>query len=169
MIWVKVKMSWLSIVSRGFLFLLIWWILTDGATQSWWFGVPAVLLAVIVSTMLLPPVPLVWHELLRFVPFFLLRSLLGGADVAWRAFHPRMPIAPDLITYPLRLPPGLPQVFMTNTISLLPGTLSAELDQSILKIHVLDSQKDFLAELKLVEQSVARMFDITLEGFNEDG
>lgn len=89
-------------------------------------------------------------------------------DVAWRAFHPRMPIAPDLIEYPLRLPPGLPQVFMANTISLLPGTLSAELDQGILQIHVLDSQKDFLAEVKMVEHNVARMFDISLKSSNED-
>ncbi len=168
MLWIKFKIRWSSIVSRGFLFLLIWWILTDGAVQSWWIGLPAVLLAVIVSTAQLPPVPLVWHKLLWFVPSFLLRSLLGGMDVAWRAFHPRMPIAPDLIEYPLQLPPGLPQVFMTNTISLLPGTLSAELGQGILQIHVLDSQKDFLAEVKMVEHSVARMFDISLKGSNED-
>ena len=52
---------------------------------------------------------------------------------------------------------------MINTISLLPGTFSAELDQDLLKVHVLDSQKDFLSELKAVEQSVARMFGISLK------
>ncbi len=95
--------------------------------------------------------------------FFLLRSLFGGADVAWRAFHPGLPIAPDLIEYPLRLPPGLPQVLMANTVSLLPGTLSAELDQSVLKIHVLDNQRGVLAELEAVEQSVPRMFGTSLK------
>jgi len=156
-------MNWSSIVSRSILFLLIWWILTDGAVQSWWIGAPAVLLAVIASIVQLPPMPFVWLELLRFVPSFLLRSLLGGVDVAWRAFHPRMPIAPDLIAYPLRLPSGLPQVFMINTISLLPGTLSAEFNQNLLKVHVLDSQQDFLEEMKMVEQSVARIFGISLK------
>ncbi len=87
-----------------------------------------------------------------------MHSLLGGADVAWRAFHPGLPIAPDLIEYPLRLPPGLPRVFMANTVSLLPGTLSASLDRSVLKVHVLDSRRGVLAELEAVEQSVARMF-----------
>jgi len=125
---VKAKMSWSSVVLRGALFSLLWWILADGAgAPSWWIGAPAVLLAVITSAALLPPVPFVWYEFLRFVPFFLMRSLLGGADVAWRALHPGMPIAPDLIAYPLRLPPGLPRVFMVNTVSLLPGTLSIEL------------------------------------------
>lgn len=159
----EAKISWLTIVSRLGLFSLIWWILTDGVAPSWWIGVPAVLLAVVVSTVLIPPTPWVWSELLMFVPLFLLRSLVGGADVAWRAFHHSVPIDPDFITYKMRLPPGLPQVFMVNTVSLLPGTLSVGLDQSILKIHVLDSRKDFLAELEVMEQSIARMFDISLK------
>ncbi|MBE0509552.1 MAG: Na+/H+ antiporter subunit E [Chromatiales bacterium] len=40
---------------------------------------------------------------LRFIPFFLLQSLLGGIDVARRAFHPRTPLSPTLIRYPLSL------------------------------------------------------------------
>ena len=159
---VKETISWSTIVPRGFLFSLLWWFLSDGAATSWWIGGPTVLLAVAASAALLPPAPFVWYEFLRFVPFFLMRSLLGGADVAWRAFHPNMPIAPDLIEYPLRLPPGLPRVFMANTVSLLPGTLSAALDQNILKVHMLDSRKGFLAELEAVEQSVARMFGTSL-------
>jgi len=159
----KVKTNWLTIVSRGGLFLLIWWVLTDGAPSSWWIGVPAVLLAVTVSVALIPPVPIVWFELLKFVPFFLLRSLLGGVDVARRAFQPNLPIAPDLIEYPLQLPPGLPLVLMTNIVNLLPGTLTAEFDQSVLKVHVLDRRKDFMTELEAVEQSVARIFGISLQ------
>ena len=162
---VKVRNSWSTIISRGGLFSLIWWVLTDGAATSWWIGVPAVLLAVAASAALLPPRPFVWYEFLRFVPFFLIRSLLGGVDVAWRAFHPAKPIAPDLIEYLIRLPPGLPQVFMANTISLLPGSLSAALDRGVLKVHVLDSRSDFLAELETMEQRVARMFGISLALF----
>ena len=160
---VKERISWSTIVWRGVLFSLIWWVLTDGAAPSWWIGVPAVLLAVAASAALLPPTPFVWYEFLRFVPFFLLRSLLGGADVAWRAFHPGLPIAPDLIEYPMRLPPGLPRVFMANTVSLLPGTLSAALDRNVLKVHVLDRRKGVLTELEAVEQSVARMFGTSLK------
>ena len=130
--------------------------------MSWWIGVPAILLAVLVSSVLLPPIPFVWHELLRFIPFFLARSLLGGVDVAWRAFHPSLPIAPGLIEYPLRLAPGLGRVFMANTINLLPGTLSVALERDVMKVHVLDIRQDAYAELKAVEQSVARMFGMPL-------
>lgn len=165
MILMKAKICWSTIVSRGVLFSLIWWSLADGVASSWWIGVPAVLLALSASAVLLPPAPFIWYEFVRFLPFFLLRSLLGGTDVAWRVFHPGMPIAPDLIAYPLRLPPGLPRVFMANTVSLLPGTLSAELSTNCLTVHVLDGRKDFLSELKAVEHRVARMFGISLKVF----
>ena len=99
------------------------------------------------------------------MPFFFRRSLQGGVDVARRAFHPRMPIAPELIDYPLRLPPGLPRVILVNTVSLLPGTLSAELDGQVLKVHVLDGLGDFMPELEALEQSVARMSGVSLTTF----
>ena len=154
----KTTIFWLFIVSQVAFFAFIWWILTDGAASSWWIGMPAVLLTVTLSAALIQPVYLNGYELLKFVPFFLMRSLLGGADVAWRAIHPSMPIAPDLIDYPLQLPPGLPQIFMANMVSLLPGTLSAVLDKNILQVHVLDRRQDYIAELKAVERIVARMF-----------
>lgn len=151
------KISWTTVASRGLLFSLLWWLITDGNARSWWIGLPAVSLSVIVSIALLPPVPLVWRELFKFIPIFLWRSLLGGADVAWRAFHPGMPIAPVVIDYPLQLPHGLPQVMLANIVSLLPGTLSATLKGQELKVHVLDSRVEFMTELKELENRVARM------------
>lgn len=159
---VKQDISWLSITMRSLLFSFIWLILSDGIVSSWWIGIPTVLLAVFASIAFIPPVPVVWHEIPRFVIFFLIRSLVGGADVAWRALHPRMPIAPELVEYPLQITPGLPQVFVANTVSLLPGTLSTELHQGVLEIHVLDKEKDFIAELESVERRVARMFGVPI-------
>lgn len=158
----KITTNGFSILLRLGTFALIWWILSNGEASSWWFGIPAILLALIASIALVPPLNLIWYECFRFIPFFLKNSLIGGIDVAWRAFHPRLPIAPDLIEYPLTLPQGLAQVFMANTVNLLPGTLSAALDGNTLKVHVLDSQKDFLSELNTVEQHVARIFGLPL-------
>lgn len=153
---------WPSILRRGLLFALVWWILVGGESASWWIGVPAVLLAATASVALISPMTLVWYELFRFVPFFLIRSILGGADVAWRAFHPSMPIDPHLIEYPIQLPQGLPRVFLANTVSLLPGTLSAELGSTYLNVHVLNKRKDVLSELEKLERRVAALFGISL-------
>jgi len=147
-----------SIVVRGLLFLLIWWVLTDGNVSSLWVGMPSVVLAVILSIILLPRISLVWKAFVVFVPFFLIHSLRGALDVTWRVFHSDLPIQPDLIEYSLTLPPGIAQVLMVNLVSLLPGTLCTELDQNIIKVHVIDVRNDFKSELKAIEHHVAKLF-----------
>lgn len=152
------RIDWTVVLSRTVLFSILWWVLTDGAAGAWGIGVPAVASAMLVSVKLMPRERLVWREVFGFIPFFLWHSLKGGIDVAWRVFQPRMPIAPTIIEFPLRLPPGLPQVALINIMSLLPGTLSAELEGQVLKVHVLDGRKDVLPDLKALEQRVGRMW-----------
>ncbi len=154
---------------RTLLFALLWWILTQGDINSWLVGVPVVLLAVLASGWLLPAIPWSLPGIVGFIPFFLWRSLYGGVDVARRALHPKLPISPGLFDYRWRLPPGLPRVFMANTVSLLPGTLSAELGQEHLRVHVLDQGGDFILELSVVEERVARLFGLNLaDGGSEE-
>lgn len=150
-------------VSRGMFFLLLWYVLADGVVASWWVGLPAVLLAVFASIKLQPPVTFSWLAFFRFIPFFVFKSLWGGADVARRVLPCKLPIDPDLVEYQMRLPPGLPQVVMTNTVGLLPGTLGAEIEDQVLRVHVLDKRSDFKMELTVVERSIARMFRISLQ------
>lgn len=154
--------SWSTVAARSVPLAAVWWALAEGVPGSWWVGVPAVVMAALASAILMPPVPIVWRELLRFVPFFLRRSLLGGLDVARRAFDPRLPIAPGIIDYGFRLPPGLPRVMLANTISLLPGTLGAGMEGDVLKVHVLDEGQDVAGEIAEVEQAIARLFGIAL-------
>ena len=155
------KKTQLSIVVRGGLFLFIWWTLVNGDVLSWWLGLPAVVLATIVSIALIPPSTLVLRRLVYFMPYFLIHSFRGALDVAWRVFHPRLPIKPDFVEYPLSLPPGLSQFFMINLVSLVPGTLTAELKNNVLSVHVLDSEKKVQAELSQLEQKVAEIFNLT--------
>ena len=147
---------------RFVLFALMWWILTDGATDSWPVGLPVVLLATLLSVMLMPALSWSLRGILRFIPYFLWYSMRGGVDVARRAMHPRLPISPGLFDYRFRLPPGLSRVFMANTVSLLPGTLSVELDEEILRVHVLDETGAIDEELHMLENRLADIFGIEL-------
>lgn len=156
------KNRWLNVLSCGSTLLLLWWILTDGAASSWWIGMPAVLLTLVLCFALIPPTVLVWSELSRFLLFFFLHSLLGGVDVARRVLQRNISIAPELYEYPMKLPLGFPQVMMANSVGLLPGTLSVALENNVLTVHVLDKHTDFMAELKAVESNIARIFDSTL-------
>jgi multicomponent Na+:H+ antiporter subunit E len=151
-----------SIILRTLIFFVIWWAITDGDPASWWIGLPAVLLAVIISISLIPVTAINWYELTKFMPYFIVRSFVGGIDVARRALHPKLPIAPALIEYPVRLPSGMPQVLFINTISLLPGTLIANAHGDTLEVHVLDETSGFIEEIRSVEQIVANIFVVTL-------
>lgn len=146
-----------SIIPAVVSFAALWWLLAEGAATSWLIGIPAVLLAAVVWSIAVPPTPLVWYELFRFLPFFFLRSVLGGFDVARRTFHPRKPLAPDLIRYPLRLPHEISHVMLINAISLLPGTLSAKIGEGYVTVHVLDREKNYTAEFAALERQIARL------------
>lgn len=147
---------------QAVLFALIWWLLTEGRQGSWYLGVPFVLSATAVSYAMAPSSPRSIPALLRFIPFFVNHSLRGGIDVAWRAFHPALPIAPVLIDYRMQLSNEQARVFMANSTSLLPGTLSARLEGEQLLIHVLDGHGRFREHLEALEQKVAAIFQLPL-------
>jgi len=146
-----------GVLLRASFFALLWWALSDGSIASWKVGAPTVLIATLMSGLMLPSPPWSLKGALSFAAFFIWQSLRGGADVARRAIDPRLPIAPILIEFPLRLPPGLPRVMFINSSSLLPGTLSADLEGNVLKVHALDGDSDPLAELKTLEDQVIQM------------
>lgn len=151
------------LLPRMVLFALLWWLLTEGNASSWWFGGPLVLLTTGISALLAPPSRRSLVGWLRFIPFFIGHSLKGGFDVAWRAMHPALPIAPLLVEYRMRLPDEQARVFLANTASLLPGTLGARFEGSSLQVHVLDGNGDFHRELETLEKRVAALFRIDLE------
>lgn len=145
------------------LYLLLWCILTGADRHSWFIGGLTVGLALLVSMTI--PAPQTTPRfsaagLLHFIPYFLLQSLSGGIDVARRAFSPRLPLDPALVHYRLQLPPGNARIFLLNTVSLLPGTLSADLIDDTLTVHLLDHQRD--PHLHQLEQRVAGLFGISL-------
>lgn len=147
-----------SLLFRISLFLLTWWILTDGNASSWWIGLPAVILSTIISITLFPPTHIRFIRFTAFIPLFLIYSIKGAFDVALRVFNPRLPISPDMVKYSLNLPPGLPRIFMINLVNLIPGTLTVALEDNELSIHIMDSQHDFKTELMQLEEQVAKIF-----------
>lgn len=154
-----------TLITRTLCATLLWWVLAGGS--AWAFGLPVVALAVGASMALQPTRRLHVRPLalLRFLAFFALRSLIAGFDVARRAFSPGPRIAPAIVNHRLRLPAGPTRVFLADTMSLLPGTLSAALDGDRLRLHVLDSGLPHEQELRAAEAAVAALFN---EVLNDD-
>lgn len=151
-----------ALLLRAALFALLWLVLAEGETGSWSIGLPAVVIAALLSLRLLPPATLSLRGIALLPPFFLWHSLRGGIDVAWRALHPRMPIDPTLVEYRLRLQSVLQRACMIDIVSLLPGTLSATLEGDTLTVHVLNRHAGIASDLSSLESVIAGIFGASL-------
>ena len=136
------------LISRTAILALTWWVLTKGAYDSWPVGLPFILTSVCVAYRLSPPAGNRWSltGLVVYAFYFLKLSITGGIDVVWRTYHPRLPLNPAMIEYPLRLTSPSARNLFVCTISLLPGTLSVELGEHTVVAHVLDIDRPFEQE-----------------------
>ena len=143
---------------------VVWLVVSLGDLPSLVIGIPLAFVGAVLWTALQPTVlfPVSPRGLVRFIGFFGTQSVLGGVDVALRALSPRLPLKPACVMYPLRITGTGPRVFLANTISLLPGTLSARVYEDALEIHVLDRTKPVFDELARVEERVADLFGANL-------
>ena len=132
----------------------LWLVLFGADAAGLAVGVATALAAGWVSLRLLPPRagrvrPLALAGMgLRF----LWQSVVAGADVAWRALDPRLPLRPGLVRCRLQLAPGPLRGAFLALSSLLPGTLPVEVtpDGTAL-IHGLDLRQPVQRELALAE------------------
>lgn len=154
-----------TILTRGTLAVILWWIISEGDTATWAVGLPAIILAVLFSLYLQPAsrYRLSLPGLLPFGCFFLQRSLLAGLDIARRILSPKTDLQPGNLSVALRLPEGAPRWLLAMTLSLLPGTVSLRFEADTLTLHCLDLRYDVERELRQAELRVAALFGLSLE------
>jgi multicomponent Na+:H+ antiporter subunit E len=133
-------------------FAVLWAILSGG--EGWSIGVPAIFIATAASPLLTPASRWSLPGLARFIPYFFWNSLRGGIDVAARALNPGLPIDPAVLRYEMRLDSTVARVLMADTVTLLPGTLSADLQGNVLLVHVLNRSGPVMDMLGTLEQRV---------------
>jgi multicomponent Na+:H+ antiporter subunit E len=142
---------------------LVWLGLNGPDLASWLIGVPTILAA---STLVMRyprhrPLDLRWAGLAGFALFFFRQSVLGGWDVARRVLEPRPRIDPGYVDYETSLPPGPARHFYIGVISLLPGTLTTDVEGDRIVVHAIDVEADPEAALGELEVQVARIFPDT--------
>lgn len=154
-------MTWFRrYVPPTLVFAALWWLLSDGEHGSWLIGVPAVLAASWSAQALNPAhrwTISAWG-LVRFFPFFLWESLIGGLDVARRTLAPKLRVQPGFTIYRTSLQQHGARVFFANCVCLLPGTLAADLKGDQINIHMLVTEFDPQAELRRLESAVALIY-----------
>ena len=152
--------GWQAWLRRVLMFAALWWVLAGG---GWYVGAPFVLLATWLSLQLWTEYRLSLKGIARFLPWFAVQSLAGATDVARRALLPSMPLQPGLVRHRLRLPAGVCRVSLANVITMLPGTLSADLVGDELVVHALDTGRDMHAMVLDLEPRIAALFGIALD------
>ncbi len=92
-----------------------------------------------------------------FVLAFVWRSFFGAIDVAWRALHRDLPLQPHWLEYHLHLTQPAARALFLGAISLMPGTLGADLKGDVVRVHgILDGLED---DLHLMERQIAAVFN----------
>ncbi|KAA6187050.1 cation transporter [Thiohalocapsa marina] len=158
---------------RGALFAGVWVLLVGPDPVAWIVGGPAVIGATVASLWLIkgrpsarpgsPGSSLSLTGLLRFTPYFLWESVRGGLDVAGRVMVPRLRIRPGVHVYRMRLRGRPARVMFIDSVSLIPGTLSADLRGDQVSVHALDTRAPLDAELRRLEERVAGLFGEVLD------
>jgi multicomponent Na+:H+ antiporter subunit E len=146
-----------SMVKRALLLGAVWLVLAGAGGQALVAGALVLPVAIWLSLVLQPPGrPLRLLRLAAVVPGFLWRSFVGGVDVAWRAFHPRLPLDPGWVRLPVMLPDG-GKVALGGELSLMPGTLVAGSEGDLLLVHLLDRRRPIEGAIRIEEARIAAL------------
>lgn len=138
----------------------VWLLLSQFRVDFFLPGIPAAAVAAVSST-------LIWRTngprlalaaLPRYLLHFLWRSLVGGLDVAARAFHPRMPLSLGFLCYRFHSSDETEQVVFSDTVTLMPGTLVVRLDEKEALFHVLSTEASSRKALESEERYLHGLF-----------
>lgn len=99
-----------------------------------------------------------WGKILLYLPWLFTRIVQSSLHVTKLILHPKLPIHPRLIRYETTLQETPAIVLLGNSITLTPGTITAEVDGQVLLIHAMDeaSLEDVLSGR--LESKIADVF-----------
>lgn len=110
----------------------------------------------------LQPHRLFWFVV--YVPVFLWQLIKANIDVAYRVLHPGLPIRPGIVKVRTGLATDIGKVFLANSITLTPGTMTCDVDGQYLYIHWIwvgatDVEKATVEIIKPFESYIRRIFE----------
>ena len=109
--------------------------------------------------------PHCWFWLIVYLFVFAYYTVRGGLDVAYRVFHPAMPIKPGIVRFRSALRTDTGRSVLANSITLTPGTLTVDVsDDGVFYVHwlyVRDGSDEFVAiqAIQRFEWFVRRIFE----------
>jgi len=95
-----------------------------------------------------------------YMPWLMYQIILSNFHVAKVVLSPRMPIQPSLITFPTKLKKGISLLAFANSITLTPGTITADIrGGGYYVVHALDRKVADDLLTGEMENRVAHVFE----------
>ncbi|SFS08266.1 multicomponent Na+:H+ antiporter subunit E [Halomicrobium zhouii] len=100
-----------------------------------------------------------------YVSLFTREVVVGNIDVTYRVLAPSQPIEPEVILIPLRVRTDLGVTTIANSITITPGTITLDYDESenALYVHVIDGR-----DPEAIVRPIRNWEDYALTIFDED-
>lgn len=161
----KDRPQYKEIFLKTVLFGVLWWSLVESTFSSWLIGIIVVPFATWLNITLYrnnnqkaeSTANFRFVGLLKFLPFFAWQSLRGGCQTALLALSSR--IAPaEFIEFETFLGSRREKILFMHIISLMPGSVSANINGQIIRIHILDINQYSEDGLRDCEQRLSRIF-----------
>lgn len=99
-----------------------------------------------------------WGNILLYLPWLFVKIVQSSLHVSKLILHPALPIEPRLINVEANLGHHAAVVLLGNSITLTPGTITAEVDRNRLIVHALDEGSGKDVTNKIIESKIAGMF-----------
>ncbi len=99
-----------------------------------------------------------WGNILFYLPWLFVKIVQSSLHVSKLILHPSLPIDPRLINVETNLGHHGAVVLLGNSITLTPGTITAEVDRNTLIVHALDEVSEQDVTSKSIESKIAAMF-----------
>ncbi|MBS3811591.1 MAG: Na+/H+ antiporter subunit E [Halanaerobiales bacterium] len=100
-------------------------------------------------------------NLLRYIPVFIIEMIKANIDVARRVINPNLPINPGIVKISTELKSDYAKLFLANSITLTPGTLTIDVIDDFLYIHWIDLKSD---QSELQKKLISGKFTGILKG-----
>lgn len=75
---------------------------------------------------------------ITYIPIFIIEMVKANIDVARRVINPNLPINPGIVKINTNLKSDYAKLFLANSITLTPGTLTMDVEDDHLYIHWID-------------------------------
>ena len=99
-----------------------------------------------------------WLKFLLYLPWLFYKIVESSLHLSKLILHPALPIAPQLITVEPKLSNRAAVVLLGNSITLTPGTITAEVGRNKLVVHTMDKVLREDIANKHIESKIADIF-----------